>query len=79
MKLFLAYMYESIKGHEKENESNALLNNLLEEYFDIFSMNLSRILPTREVDHTIDLDPNAKPFVKLHIIIPIWKTKNWNE
>jgi hypothetical protein len=48
-------------------------------YFDIFSMDLPRILPTREVDHTIDLDPNAKPIVKLHIIIPIWKTKNWNK
>lgn len=36
------------------------------------------MLPTREVDHTIDLDPYAKPIVKHHIIIPTWKTKNWN-
>jgi hypothetical protein len=79
MKLFLIYKYESIKGGEKENESNGLLDNLLEEYFDFFSMDLPRILPTREVDHTIDLDPNANPIVKLHIIILIWKTKNWNK
>lgn len=72
-------MYESIKGHGKENESKGLLDNLLEEYFDIFSIDLSKILPTREVDHTIDLDPNANPIVKLHIIILIWKTKNWNK
>jgi hypothetical protein len=51
------------------------LDNLLEKYFDIFSMDLPRMLPTREMDHTIDLNPNAKPIVKLHIIIPIWKTK----
>ncbi len=38
-------------------------------------MDLPRMLPTREMDHTIDLNPNAKPIVKLHIIIPIWKTK----
>ncbi len=76
MQLFLVYVYESIKSHGKKNESNGLLDNLLEEYFDIFSMDLPRMLPTREVDYTIDLDPNAKPIVKLHIIIPIWKTKN---
>ncbi len=79
MKLILVYMYESIKLHGKENESNGLLENLLEKYFDIFSMELPRILATREVDHTIDLDPNARPIVKLYIIIPIWKTKKWNK
>jgi hypothetical protein len=72
-------MYESIEGHGKENESNGLLDNLLKEYFDILSMNLPKILPIREVDHTIDLDPNAKLIVKLHIIILIRKTKKWNK
>lgn len=36
MKLFLVYVYESIKGRGKENESNGLLDKLLKKYFDIF-------------------------------------------
>jgi len=34
------YAYELIKHHEKENESNGLMDNVLEEYYNIFLTNL---------------------------------------
>jgi len=40
------------------------LDNLLKEYHDVFPIDSSGMPPTREVDHAIDLDLNAKPIVK---------------
>jgi hypothetical protein len=39
------------------------LDNLLKEYSNVFPIDSLGIPPTREVDHAIDLDPNAKPIV----------------
>jgi hypothetical protein len=34
------YVYELIKHHEKENESNGLMDNVLKKYYNIFLTNL---------------------------------------
>jgi hypothetical protein len=40
------------------------VDNLLKEYFNVFPIDSSGMPPTSEVDHAINLDPNAKPIVK---------------
>ncbi len=57
-------MYELVKGCGIQNDLNGLLDNLLKEYFDVFPIDLLRMPPTKEVDHAIDLDCNAKPIIK---------------
>jgi hypothetical protein len=57
-------MYELVKGCGIQNDLNGLLDSLLEEYFDLFPIDFSKMPPTKEVDHAIDLDHNAKPIIK---------------
>jgi hypothetical protein len=61
VELFTISVHKPINELVTENGLSEMVGKLLEEYFDVFHVDLHGLPPTREIDHAIDLISNAKP------------------